>query len=404
MDPVAAQYEGYPYPDRDPADERRRLCLGSPSHLAEIDHIFFAGRRDWSRPFRALIAGGGTGDALIMLAQQLAWAKCPAAIIYLDLSRASRAIAEARARIRGLAAIRFETASLLEASAYGPFDYIDCCGVIHHLPDPLEGLRALTVALAPGGGIGLMVYGAIGRRGVYDAQAILRALAPEGRPLAWRLARARHVLGQLPESNAFRRNPFVGDHKTGDAGLFDLLLHARDRAYEIEEVLALGEQAGLRLAALAPAARYDPKTYLKTREYDGEIAALAPNEHYALAERLAGDMATHVAYFTRADDPPPTPAILNDDAIPALLYGNGAALAAAVEKTKQLAGSFRGARIALPAPKALAPLLRAIDNQRPWGEIAPGLGDAHAAAEAFSLLSGMGLAAISASRLPLDPR
>ncbi len=67
-DRVRAQYEAYPYPERDPADEAKRLIVGSPSHLLEINHYVFGGRLDVSRPLRALIAGGGTGDATIMLA------------------------------------------------------------------------------------------------------------------------------------------------------------------------------------------------------------------------------------------------------------------------------------------------------------------------------------------------
>ncbi len=39
MDPVRRQYETYPYPERDPADEARRLIEGSPSHPVEIDHF-----------------------------------------------------------------------------------------------------------------------------------------------------------------------------------------------------------------------------------------------------------------------------------------------------------------------------------------------------------------------------
>src|ERR1700676_4237346 len=108
-DLIRAQYEAYPYPPRDPRDEARRLVTGSPSHPLEIDHYIFAGRRDWSRPFRALAAGGGTGDATIMLAQGLADRSCPAEIVYLDVSEASRRIAEARAAQRGLGNIRFVT-------------------------------------------------------------------------------------------------------------------------------------------------------------------------------------------------------------------------------------------------------------------------------------------------------
>ncbi len=58
----------------------------------------------------------------------------------------------------------------------GKFDYIDCCGVLHHLPDPAAGLAILRGALNDDGGIGLMVYGAFGRTGVYHLQEALRLL------------------------------------------------------------------------------------------------------------------------------------------------------------------------------------------------------------------------------------
>ena len=90
-DPVRQQYELLPYPARDPREEAQRLIEGSPSHLLEVNHYLFAGERDFSKPFRALVAGGGTGDGLVMLAQHLKDAGCPAEIVYLDLSKASRA-------------------------------------------------------------------------------------------------------------------------------------------------------------------------------------------------------------------------------------------------------------------------------------------------------------------------
>jgi len=139
MSNVKAQYEAYPYPQRDPADEAKRLITGSPSDPREIDHFLFGGRRDWSKPLRALFAGGGTGDGLIQLAQMLTIARRPYDITYVDLSSASRAVAEARAKQRGLSGITFHTGSLLDAAGYGSFDYIDCCGVLHHLPDPAAG-------------------------------------------------------------------------------------------------------------------------------------------------------------------------------------------------------------------------------------------------------------------------
>ncbi len=152
-EPVRDQYEAYPYPARDPKDEAKRLIAGSPSNLAEIDHYVFAGRGDFAKPFRALVAGGGTGDAAIMLAQQLTdrarerGHAAPGEVVYLDLSQAARDIAQARARERGLSNIAFHQGSLLDLPGLelGTFDYIDCCGVLHHLVDPPAGLAALNL-------------------------------------------------------------------------------------------------------------------------------------------------------------------------------------------------------------------------------------------------------------------
>ncbi len=224
-DSVRDQYEAYPYPSRNPAEEARRLVVGSPSNLLEVNHYLFGGRRDFTRPFRALVAGGGTGDATIMLAQQLADAAgsggTAGEVVYLDLSAASREIAEARAAARKLTNIRFVTGSLLDLAGLdlGTFDYIDCCGVLHHLAEPEAGLAALTEALAPDGGMGLMVYGTYGRSGVYALQDVLRTLVGD-RPLAEQVSYARRLLNNLPATNLFARNPVLRDHSdvsTSDA-------------------------------------------------------------------------------------------------------------------------------------------------------------------------------------------
>jgi len=192
---LAEQYEAYPYPARNPRDEAKRLIVGSPSHLLEIDHWVFGARRPAGQPLRALMAGGGSGDGTMMLAQQLATAGRPGTVTWLDRSAAARAVAEERAKVRGLSNVSFQSGSLLDLPALGlgQFDYIDCCGVLHHLPDPAAGLAALAGALAPGGGIGLMVYAPHGRTGVYMLQDALRLLAPPDMPPAERVEIAKRL-------------------------------------------------------------------------------------------------------------------------------------------------------------------------------------------------------------------
>lgn len=395
MDPVRFQYEAFPYPARDPAEEARRLIVGSPSHLAEIDHHLHAGGRDWSQPFRALVAGGGTGDGLVMLAQHLADAGCPAEILYLDLSTASREIAAARIAKRGLRSVRFESGSLLAADRFGRFDYIDCCGVLHHLPDPAEGLAALAAALAPGGGIGLMLYGAVGRRGVYDLQALLRRLAPPDQAPAVRLATARRLLAALPATNWFRLNRALGDHRRGDAELFDLLLHAQDQAFDVPGLKALIAKAGLALAGFVPAARYAPETYLADAAIEAQFRDLNLWERAEMAELLAGNLKTHVLYL-RASESPAAVARLDAAATPVFREPIAGPLADAVARSGQLAGSFDGLAVRLPMAAEAPAIIRAVDGRRRVDEIAAATGTPSAAVRAtLATLIGLNLVQLS---------
>ncbi|MCP5432518.1 MAG: class I SAM-dependent methyltransferase [Alphaproteobacteria bacterium] len=373
MDPVRTQYESYPYPSRDPEDERRRLVTGSPSRLAEIDHYLFRGERDWTAPFRALIAGGGTGDALIMLATELSARAAPAEIVYLDLSRASREIAEARARVRGLGNIRFETGSLLDAEGLGPFDYIDCCGVLHHLENPAAGLAALTRALSEEGGLGLMVYGTLGRTGVYDVQEALKILAPPGEAPKERLATARSLLSALPPTSRFKRNPFVGDHLSSDAGLYDLLLHERDRAYGVDEIGALLAQSGLALASFVPPALYEPETFLQPAELRARCAGLDTLARARLAELLGGSLKTHV-FYAAPKARGATVATPSPSAIPLLLDMDPAALARTCAQGRPLAGTLDGLRLSFPLPRGCAEAIALVDGRRSFGDIAAATG------------------------------
>jgi SAM-dependent methyltransferase len=358
---VRVQYEAYPYPHRNPQDERRRLVVGSPSDLDEVNHYVFAGRRSWRRPFRALVAGGGTGDGLILLAQRLAERGVPAEIAYLDVSGASRAIAEARAAVRGLTSIRFVTGSILDAAMLvpGPWDYIDCCGVLHHLAGPEAGLRALRSVLAPDGGLGLMVYGALGRTGVYPVQDLLRGLAGEENPPADRLAVARRLLAALPPTNWLKRNSHVGDHLDGsDAGLYDLLLHGRDRAYTVPEVASLCAAAELRIAAFIEPARYEPATYVADPVLRKRFAAMTFLDRAAAAERLAGNLTKHVFYAVPADRPASV-AVADDDAVPILRD----------ERRDSLTADADGLKIRFPLPRLAPAILARIDGRRTLAEI-----------------------------------
>ncbi|WP_282604922.1 bifunctional 2-polyprenyl-6-hydroxyphenol methylase/3-demethylubiquinol 3-O-methyltransferase UbiG [Pelagibius sp. Alg239-R121] len=362
-DSVQDQYETYPYPSRDPQDEKKRLITGSPSNLDELNHYLFAGRRNFSKPFRALVAGGGTGDAAIMLGQQLMDRGQGGQVVYLDLSSASRAIAESRATVRGLTNITFLNGSLLDLPTLGlePFDYIDCCGVLHHLKQPERGLAALTQALKDDGGMGLMVYATYGRSGLYPAQDMLKTLGGD-LPLTARVQQAERLLEALPPTNWLRRNPFLGDHKRSAAELVDLLLHSQDRAYSVDEVAALVSPSGLNLVSFIEPARYRPESYLKDPKLLAALDGKSGLEQASFAEKLAGNIKTHVFYASRQNDCMATPDP-DGAAIPFLSSLDSAELTRSLRKNPVLTITLDGLPMRFKLPRLTAAIVERIDGK-----------------------------------------
>lgn len=361
MNTVRDQYEAYPYPERDPRDEKKRLILGSPSLPQEIDHYVFGGQRDWSQPLRILVAGGGTGDGLIQVTALLTQYGKPYEATYIDLSTASRKVAEARAKTRGLKSITFVTGSLLDAPDHGPFDYIDCCGVLHHLPDPDAGFSALRAALAPDGGMGFMVYAPYGRSGVYPLQEAFTALYGE-KPPKDRLKAAKHIVDGLPEGHPFKSNPNLNDHKSGDAGFYDLLLHSTDRAYDVQSLAETLDRTGWSFAGFTVPILYDLARLAPVPD------GMSPVEAMAVAEKLNGTIRTHTGYAT--DTPRPTASGKTRTLVPHIKGLQAPQLARAVAQGQTPALDTDGIKGKLALPKQAAPVIAAIDGRRNLQEIA----------------------------------
>ena len=328
---VQAMYEAFPFPSHEPEQviprgtvwERGGGYIG-PSHVPDISHHLFGGRleqrfRASGDTFRVLVAGGGTGITTLALAQQLsAVGELRWSIVHLDLTPASIAIAKRRLNANGLSDhVKFVQASLydvtLEELGGAAFDYIDCAGVLHHTPDPDGGLANLASLIhnAPSrvGGIGLMLYGTLGRSGIYEFREQLRLLAGEA-PSAAKIALARRLLSATPSSHPLARNPnggFAGYASMDDQELVDTLLHVHDVPYQVPQVYALAKAAGLEVVSWPSWMQYEPCAYLgrPDPELCQQTLSLDTSARYAFGELLAGNMQTHEFYLA----PPGTDAV-----------------------------------------------------------------------------------------------
>ena len=309
---VRDQYERYPFPRRDPGDESRRLVICELDLLGKINHYCFQGRQGFDRGFRALVAGGGTGDAAIFLAEQLR--DRDAQVVYLDISQSSMDAARRRAEIRGLQNIAWVHGSIMELPSLGlgTFDYINCAGVLHHLEDPDAGLRCLAAVLDEDGGMGLMVYGRYGRLDIYATQDLMRLVNKHENTLSAKVDNAKSLLKALPETNFLLRGhdpeELVPNFIEDEPNLVDAFLHEQDRAYSVGELYALVEQANLRLVEFTNfrhvdgncRLEYAPALYIHDRSpLAAAVSALSEREQQGVAEIINGCLGLHAFYVSR---------------------------------------------------------------------------------------------------------
>jgi hypothetical protein len=215
------------------------------------------------------------------------------------------------------------------------------------------------------------------------------------------VATAKRLLGELPATNWFKRNAEIGDHLLGDAGIADLLLPARDRAYSIADFARLLASGGLRIASMVAPIRYDPALYLTDPELRRRIDRLSPLERAGFAELLAGNMTKHVGYAVKAANPARTVAtpdsptavpVLREPDDPTVAAVRGAPPGQAVRLVAHIDGY--AARLGLPA-RAPAMLTR-IDGKAGIGGIFAQLGGGDWAAfkrefdALYAVLNGLG--------------
>jgi SAM-dependent methyltransferase len=230
---VRAQYEEFPYP------RWRGLSPGALTRNAHDAALAKPGAR-------ALVAGCGTGQEALHIAAQYPETQ----ILAVDLSRASLGYAAEQARALGIKNVSFAQADILRLREAGrAFDYIACGGVLHHLRDPLEGWRALSDILAPGGVMRICLYSKAARRSVTRAHGVIAKRGFPSTPEGMRAFR-RQAQKLLPAKDLARLmhwNDFY------NLSMFrDLLFHVQEHQFDIPGIKAALDTLGLEFTAMHP--------------------------------------------------------------------------------------------------------------------------------------------------------
>jgi 2-polyprenyl-3-methyl-5-hydroxy-6-metoxy-1,4-benzoquinol methylase len=217
---VMRQYEESPYP---------RWAIEKPWH---------GGARTAS-PLGILVAGCGTGSHVIQVARQFPNAR----ILAVDLSKASLAYAQRKARELGLGTIEFAQADILNLREIGrSFDRIESVGVLHHLADPGAGLDVLAALLRPDGEMRIGLYSKLARRHIIEAREFIHE---------------RGYSARAEDIRRFRQDVLAGDYRGrwrqlaicpdfySMSGCRDLVFNVQEHQFAVAELKSLLAQRGL---------------------------------------------------------------------------------------------------------------------------------------------------------------
>jgi len=314
-DPVLGQYTEYPYPEFNEihmeAEKNHYADLDREGPhvvvpdltLENLNHYLYHGDSDFQQSFRVLIAGGGIGDSVMFLAEQLNHTN--AEIIYLDFSPASMKIAQGRAAIRNLTNIMFinDRIENIPNLNLGLFDLIDSYGVLHHLKHPEEALQILGNCLKEKGGMTIMMYAQYGRTGVYNMQNLQQLVNDKSQSRKEEVRNAWKILEILPPTNLFKRTEHLApDHlKAGDAGLYDMLLHKQDQAYTIPDMMEMINRSNLHFDGFAePDARLNSNYgwFIKDKALLDSLDKLSNIDQMAIGELMSGNILKHTLYIS----------------------------------------------------------------------------------------------------------
>ncbi|MEO8676194.1 MAG: tetratricopeptide repeat protein [Casimicrobiaceae bacterium] len=257
---VRQQYEENPYP--------RWVKLPPPGKALIIDLDL---RKRFPRAsFRplgkggdidVLIAGCGTGGESIDLAQNFPGAR----LLAVDLSLSSLCYAKRKTRAAGLKNIEYAQADIMKIRSIGrTFDVISSVGVLHHLADPLAGLRELLSLLRPGGFMRLGLYSQCARREVVAArQHILkRGYTPSPEDIR----RCRQDL--MTRDTEFAHLSLSGDFYSMSE-CRDLLFHVQEHRFTLPQIKEALQNTGLEFIGFT----LDPRVIRNYAERHGDDAA-----------------------------------------------------------------------------------------------------------------------------------
>jgi len=300
---IKNQYTKYPYPKYNSDFDKNAPKISRINKglfLEQINYYIYKGTKNFNN-YSILFAGVGLGNNLIFMGNLLRKYK-NIRLVGIDISSSSLEICKKRIKKYNLDNINIELIemSLLDLDiSIGIFDLIVSCGVLHHLEDPVKGLNSLKAVLKDDGGMYIMVYGKIGRTGIYQMQDLLRLVNKDVDNYDKKINNFKKIYKYLPKHNWFKfSEDLTNDHiQYGDNGIVDLLLHNQDRAYTVKELYNWIDNCNMNIIEFTIDNRY---------KYKYDIPELNKKfnkiEKYSINELYCGDIIKHSFYISKSNN------------------------------------------------------------------------------------------------------
>ena len=296
-DVVNRQYEKWTYP-RPIQDLEAWLSdnweLFDPSHA----HRIFWPDREYKPDLDILIAGCGTNQAAVF-----AFNNPAAKVVAVDISQSSLNHQQYLKDKHGLANLELHLLPIEELPTLGlEFDLVVSTGVLHHMADPLAGMKALAGCVRPDGAIGVMLYAKYGRTGVYLLQSVFRDLGLRQDDASLRMV--KDTMSLLPPDHLVASYLKLAPDLQYDAGLVDTFLHGRDRSYTVDDCIDLVTSAGLVFQGwLSKAPYYPHDVFAPESELYAALNALPETKTWSVMDRLNTNNGCHFFMACRPDRP-----------------------------------------------------------------------------------------------------
>ena len=292
---VQRLYDTYPFPPEPLLDEPPPGYNWRWNWLAA--YSFCTGQKPQRQDVRILDAGCGTGVGT----EYLVHLNPHASVVGIDLSGGALEVARERCRRSGADRVNFYHMSLCDAAQLdGEFDLINCVGVLHHLPDPMQGIKSLAAKLAPGGLMHIFVYAELGRWEIQLTQKAIALLQGNQRgDYQDGVKVGRQLFDSLPENNRLvkreRERWALENHR--DANFADMYVHPQEIDYNIETLFELIDASGLEFIGFSNPQYWQLERLIgKNPELLERAKGLGERERYRLIELLDPEI-THYEFF-----------------------------------------------------------------------------------------------------------